>query len=217
MKTQLKTVAAMALAAPLVVGCASKGFVKEQVAAEAARADSNTAAQVTGEKNARVAADSAQNAALTAQVADLKRDLDSLRSEFGAKVTAMENGMEFALPVHFAFDDATVRDEDKPALDRFAKVAQKYYPSSPITVEGFADPAGGTKYNQTLSQHRAESVRDYLSTQGLTDLKAVGYGKTRYVVPNAQKDDPGAELNRRVVFVIESKDNGPAGVASIGQ
>ena len=217
MKTQLKTVAAMALAAPLVVGCASKGFVKEQVAAEAARADSNTAAQVTGEKNARIAADSAQNAALAAQVADLKRDLDSLRSEFGAKVTAMENGMEFALPVHFAFDDATVRDEDKPALDRFAKVAQKYYGTSPITVEGFADPAGGTKYNQTLSQHRAESVRDYLSTQGLTDLKAVGYGKTRYVVPNAQKDDPGAELNRRVVFVIESKDNGPAGVASIGQ
>jgi outer membrane protein OmpA-like peptidoglycan-associated protein len=35
-------------------------------------------------------------------------------------------------------------------------------------------------------------------------VKSVGYGEDRQVVPNAAKDQPGAELNRRVVFVIES-------------
>lgn len=30
------------------------------------------------------------------------------------------------------------------------------------------------------------------------------YGEDRLVVPNAERDDPGAELNRRVVFVVES-------------
>ena len=34
-------------------------------------------------------------------------------------------------------------------------------------------------------------------------IQTVGYGKTR-LVRNAQKDEPGAELNRRVTFVIET-------------
>ena len=35
-------------------------------------------------------------------------------------------------------------------------------------------------------------------------LLCVGYGETRLVTPGASGDAPGAELNRRVVFVIES-------------
>ena len=41
--------------------------------------------------------------------------------------------------------------------------------------------------------------------QGIqAELRAVGMGENRPVVPGAAKDDPGAELNRRVVFVVES-------------
>ncbi len=156
----------------------------------------------------------AADSALTVDVASLRKDLDSLRTEFGAKITALENGLQFSMPVHFAFDDATVRDEDHAALDRFAKIAQKYYPGSVITVEGFADPAGSTKYNLDLSRRRADAVKAYLSSQGLNgDLRTVGYGKTRLVVPNAWGSEPGAEKNRRVVFVIESKGDS-TGVAS---
>jgi peptidoglycan-associated lipoprotein len=113
--------------------------------------------------------------------------------------------------VNFAFDDATVRDQDRAALDRFASVVEKYYPGSKITVEGFADPAGGNRYNKVLSERRATSVRDYLVSKGVatTDLKTIGYGKSRLLVPKASHDDPGAEQNRRVTFVIETKsDNG---------
>jgi len=215
MINHIKMFAVIALVAPVMAGCATKGFVREHVAAEQARADARTDSAVSAERSARMSADSS----LTLDVASLRKDLDSLRTEYGAKITALESGMQFALPVHFAFDDATVRDEDKAALDRFAKVVTKYYPGSVITVEGFADPAGGQKYNLDLSKRRATAVQGYLSSNaGVTDeIRAVGYGKTRLVVPNAKKDDPGADQNRRVVFVVESAQAQASGVAMTGQ
>ncbi|HEX6807755.1 MAG TPA: OmpA family protein [Gemmatimonadaceae bacterium] len=214
MKHQLKTIAVVALVAPVMAACASKGFVRENLASGLAAQKAYTDSSVSTERTARMAADSS----LSTDVASLRKDLDSLRTEFGAKITALESGLQFALPVHFAFDDATVRDEDHDALDRFAKIAQKYYPGSTITVEGFADPAGSTRYNVKLSERRAEAVKAYLASQGLTDqVNTVGYGKTRLVVPGAEKDAPGAEKNRRVVFVIESKGDSTATTASTMQ
>lgn len=211
MSTHFKTFAAVALVAPFMAGCATKGFVREHVAAEQVRADARTDSAVSSERNARISADSS----LTQDVASLRKDLDSLRTEYGAKITALEGGMQFALPVHFAYNDATVRDEDKAALDKFAKVATKYYPGAAITVEGFADPAGSVRYNLDLSKRRAGSVQWYLSSQAGVpgEIKAIGYGKTRLVVPNASGDQPGADQNRRVVFVIESKGQPAQGVA----
>jgi outer membrane protein OmpA-like peptidoglycan-associated protein len=56
-------------------------------------------------------------------------------------------------------------------------------------------------------------VRDDLVTKGLdgSALRTVGYGKSRLVRPGAQGTADGAELNRRVTFVIET----PAGAASV--
>ena len=215
MNGHYKMFAAIALVAPVMAGCASKGFVREHIAAEHTRADAHADSGVSAERSARMSADSS----LTLDVASLRKDLDSLRTEYGAKITALENGMQFALPVHFAYNDATIRDDDKAALDRFAKVATKYYPGSKITVEGFADPAGSVKYNLDLSKKRAASVQWYLSSQaGVTDqIDAIGYGKTRLVVPNASGDQPGADQNRRVVFVIESAQAKASGVAMTAQ
>lgn len=191
--------AALVVAAPFVLqACATKGFVRNQVSSERSRADS----LVATERSQRVAGDSANAARIDA----LRTDLDSMRKEFGAKIAMVEDGLRFAMPVNFAFDDASIREQDKPMLDRFARVAQKYYPGSVITVEGYADPAGSMRYNLALSQRRANAVKDALSQLGLAgdQVKAYGYGKSRLVVPGAAKDQPGAEKNRRVVFVIES-------------
>lgn len=165
--------------------------------------------QLANERAARVAADSAlaqQLGIVRGSVDSLRTDLDSMRKQFGAKIAMLEDGLHFAMPVNFAFNDATVRDQDQPALQRFARIAQAYYPGSRITIEGFADPAGTQRYNLALSARRADAVKQYLIAQGLpTDLvKAVGYGETRLVAPGASHDQPGAELNRRAVFVIET-------------
>jgi peptidoglycan-associated lipoprotein len=169
------------------------------------------------ERTERVAADSAtqqdvaslrsDQQALRTELQALRTDLQSLRTEFGAKIAAIDSGMQFAFPVNFDFDQAAVRDRDHAALGRFAQVAQRYYQGSLITVEGFADPAGGPQYNLELSRRRAEAVKSYLVAQGIPDqlVKTVGYGKTRLVVPGAWGDRNGAESNRRVVFVVESK------------
>jgi peptidoglycan-associated lipoprotein len=164
------------------------------------------------ERSARIAADSAQRA----DIASLRADLRGLRTEFGAKIAEVADGLQFAFPVHFAYDDATVRPADATALDRFARVASKHYPGAKITVEGFADPAGTPQYNLDLSQRRAESVRQYIAGRGIDPslVNPVGYGETRLVKRDASRDMPGAALNRRVVFVIETPANGARMVAA---
>ena len=169
-----------------------------------------TNAALSSERTERAASDSAlaqQLGMVRGDVAQLRSDLQAMRQEFSAKIAMMEDGLHFAFPVNFAYNDANVRAQDEAALARFSNVVQKYYPGSKVTIEGFADPAGSTSYNLALSKRRAEAVRDHLVKNGLTgnELGVVGYGKTRQVAAGASRDMPGAELNRRVVFVIESK------------
>ncbi|GMV10575.1 MAG TPA: OmpA family protein [Gemmatimonadaceae bacterium] len=207
--------AATAAAAVALSACATKGYVRNTVETG-----------LSTERVARAQGDSALSGDITAvkgevatlknDVAALRRDLTALRTEFGAKITAMENGMKFAFPVTFAFDDATVRDEDRPQLDRFVSVVNKYYGGSLLTVEGFTDPAGSASYNKDLSKRRAESVAAYLAqagVQGVT-IRTVGMGEARQVVEGAERDQPGAQANRRVVFVVETQ-GGAATTASI--
>jgi outer membrane protein OmpA-like peptidoglycan-associated protein len=200
MSVNIRSLVAGVLGVSVMTACVTKGTFRREM--------NDRRNEIRAEASARVAADSA----LQGEVASLRNDLQGLRTEFGARITAMEEGIRFAFPVNFAFDDATVRPEDQAALDRFAQVAQKYYNGASITVEGFADPAGSTRYNIDLSQRRAESVRQYLVSKGMSDatLRPIGYGETRQVVPGAQRDDQGAELNRRVVFVIETKGDAAA-------
>jgi outer membrane protein OmpA-like peptidoglycan-associated protein len=190
---------ALILVAPLALqACATKGFVRKEVTAARAATDS----ALVAEQNARTAADNE----LSARIAALRTDLDSLRTQFNVRIVATEEALRFTMPVTFGFDDANVSGDARPMLERFTRVASRYYPTATITIEGFADPAGSQAYNLALSQRRAENVRSHLASLGLTgnQLRAVGYGEARLVVPDAAKDDPGARSNRRVVFVIEN-------------
>jgi outer membrane protein OmpA-like peptidoglycan-associated protein len=194
--------AAVLLGVTAVAGCVTPKQLRRSMA------EQRTALEA--ERRERILADSqyaAELGAVSRDVTTLRSDLQSLRSEYGAKIAAMENGVKVTFPVNFAFDDATVRSEDQPAVERFAEVAQKHFTGAVITVEGFADPAGTQEYNLALSRRRAEAVRAMLVDRGLgaTQVRTIGYGKTRLVVPGAWGDEPGAEQNRRVVFVIETK------------
>lgn len=195
---KVKYVAIAALAASTLSACATKGFVRKNIEEQRVA----LTGQIDTERNERVAGDNA----LRADLATLRTDLTTLRTEYGTRITAMEGAVKFAMPVHFGFDDAAVRQQDQAALEQFAKVAMQHYKGSMITIEGFADPAGSASYNLQLSRERADAVRDYLVTKGIdgTLLRTVGYGKTRLVRPEASRDAAGAELNRRVTFVVET-------------
>jgi peptidoglycan-associated lipoprotein len=192
-----RAVAVCALAVLSATGCATRGQLRNAVAEERAA----WTAALNTERTERMSADQRTAADLTA----LRTDLHAMRDEFSAEINAVAQGLQFILPVHFAFDDASVGGEATEALRRFGEIVNRHYAGAVVTVEGFADPAGAPRYNLALSKRRAEAVREYLISQGISaQLRVVGYGEERLVVPNAQKDDPGAHLNRRVVFVIET-------------
>lgn len=182
-------------------GCATKGQLRTAVQEERAA----WSAAVEAERAERMAGDER----LAADLATLRNDLQAMRTQFDADIRAVAQGLQFILPVHFGFDETNVRPDAATALERFAEIVSRHYTGALVTVEGFADPAGSQAYNVALSTRRAESVRDYLMESGISaQLRVVGYGEDRLVVPNAAKDDPGAELNRRVVFVIETPSAG---------
>lgn len=90
------------------------------------------------------------------------------------------------------------------ARERLAKVSGIIlaYPSLHVSVEGHTDSVGGDEYNQSLSELRAQAVRDYFVQQGIASgvIEAHGFGKTE---PIASNDTPeGRQQNRRVELVL---------------
>src|SRR6266478_4155557 len=90
------------------------------------------------------------------------------------------------------------------ARERLAKVSGIVlaYPTLHVTVEGHTDSVGTDDYNQQLSEHRAQAVRDYFVQQGINSaaVEAHGYGKSE---PIASNDTPeGRQQNRRVELIL---------------
>ena len=155
--------------------------------------------------DSRVGMTEEQIAEMQSRLDGVESELGELREEFDVTVARLETGIRFTTPVHFAFDDATIRTVDQPLLDRFADVVSHHYEGALITVEGFADPAGSHAYNQRLSERRAAAVASYVQSNGLggADLRTVGYGEERLVEPGAQGPGEAGLVNRRVAFVID--------------
>ena len=153
-------------------------------------------------------------AAVERRMAALEADLQQMEQDFEVSIQRMENELRFNVPVYFAFDDATVENEDQAVLDRFGSVVQEYYPEALITVEGFTDPSGSTEYNMQLGQRRADAVRAYLvGTADMTDqqIRAVSYGEDnrRLVMPEGWGPGVAGWENRRVVLVIDHNGQPP--------
>ncbi len=147
-----------------------------------------------------------QLAEIQARVDGLEAELGMLREDFDVTVARLDTGLRFATPIHFDYDDATIRVADFELLNRFAEVVSHHFDGALITVEGFADPAGSRAYNQGLSERRAAAVAEYVqSERGLdgAQIRTVGYGESRLVEAGAQGPGEAGLVNRRVAFVID--------------
>jgi len=93
------------------------------------------------------------------------------------------------------------------AREKLAKVAGivSGHPGLRLDVEGYTDSVGGDDYNQQLSEHRGESVRDYLVGQGMAagSVSSNGFGKAGPVASNDTAE--GRQQNRRVELVISGE------------
>ena len=162
-----------------------KAAVEAAAAAEAAKLREAAAAE-----EASLAAGQAARADL---VARLNRVLPTRETSRG--IVAEIAGVQFAVGA------ATLNADAKVALARFAGIVG-IYPSMQFRVEGHTDTTGSAETNRTLSLARANSVRDYLATQGVEAerISVVGLGPDQPVADNSTSQ--GRARNRRVEIIL---------------
>lgn len=104
------------------------------------------------------------------------------------------------LRVHFAFDEALIKSEDLPALDKVARCLRANA-AQRIVIEGNADERGTEEYNLMLSAKRAASVERYLEQLGVSraQMDSVSYGDERPLC-NEHQESCWAQ-NRRVALL----------------
>jgi outer membrane protein OmpA-like peptidoglycan-associated protein len=103
--------------------------------------------------------------------------------------------------VLFDIGKANLRPAAREALAKLSGIVLNY-PELKLTIEGHTDNTGGDEFNQTLSEKRAGSVRDYLVQQGLTSdsISATGFGKNDPIADNTTA--AGRQKNRRVEIIV---------------
>jgi peptidoglycan-associated lipoprotein len=108
--------------------------------------------------------------------------------------------------VHFAYNEYNIEDNDKTVLGRQAQWLAKY-PSVRVTVEGHADERGTREYNLALGARRANAVKEYLVSQGVSTarVETVSYGKERPIC--TESNEACWAQNRRGVTTITGGAN----------
>ena len=109
-----------------------------------------------------------------------------------------------SLAIEFDTAKADIRSGYQNDLKAFGEF-MKLYPEVTSVIEGHTDNVGDAKYNQKLSQRRADNVRSYLlKTYGIAPdrLEAKGYGESRPVADN--KTAAGRQKNRRIIATIDT-------------
>ena len=169
---------------------------------QAASANAVSAAQADAEQS-RLAAQQAQ---LSAQQAET--DKAAMRAKLSEQLNSILQTRDSARGLIVSMSDVlfdTGKYSLKPgAREKLAKVAGILlaYPGLNIEVGGYTDNVGSDGMNQTLSENRAGSVRDYLVQQGVAtnSVSARGFGNTLPVASN--DSSAGRQQNRRVELLV---------------
>ncbi|MFT7653219.1 MAG: peptidoglycan-associated lipoprotein [Candidatus Azotimanducaceae bacterium] len=140
------------------------------------------------------------------QFSEMTQDLSQKFENYDATIGNLQGRLRVEMTAHFEYDNADLREVDKPSLIEFSDVIRDYDPNVVVTVEGFTDPAGDANYNRQLGLKRANAVRDFLIEDGHLHqerVRAVSYGEDngRMLKPGAWGDDGTA--NRRVSLVVD--------------
>lgn len=201
----------------LSAGCTSKNYVRQQtqpiidktnqlddLTAKNNRdiRDVDTRAQQGIQGANQKAAEADQKALAAGQRAD---QAGTLANQANQRITTLANAVAnldnyhpvLETSVHFAFNRAELTDKAKTALDQLiAEIPNtKGYL---VVVEGDTDAVGSATYNYKLSERRADSVVQYLSSKNVPAHKMyiIGLGKDKFVADN--KTAEGRAQNRRV-------------------
>ena len=204
-KTQAESDAAKARTDAADAQAATAKANADMAASQASSATALSAAQADAEQS-RLAAQQAQ---LNAQQADT--DKAAMRAKLSEQLNSILQTRDSARGLIVSMSDVlfdTGKYSLKPgAREKLAKVAGILlaYPGLSIEVGGYTDNVGGDAMNQTLSENRAGSVRDYLVQEGVAtnSVSAKGFGNTLPVATN--DNSAGRQQNRRVELLVSGE------------
>jgi peptidoglycan-associated lipoprotein len=199
-KPTLSAVAIAALAAGALglSGCATKGYVNEQVGQVDAKVTA-TQTQVTAhettlqnheqqlsqlDKNTKEALDRAEAAGKLAE------------GKFLYTVVLTDDSVKFPVA------GSELSPEAKARLTEFAQKLKTDNKNVYLEIQGYTDASGSPAVNRRLGEERAEAVRRFMSQQGvaLNRMNTISYGEDTPVASN--KTRTGRAQNRRVVVVV---------------
>src|ERR1043166_9202525 len=106
--------------------------------------------------------------------------------------------------VHFAYDMSTIKDDQRPILQKNADYMRRWT-SIRVTVEGHADMRGTSEYNLALGERRATAVKEYLVGLGIAGDRLVVVSKGKETPICTDETESCYERNRRGLFVITAK------------
>lgn len=106
--------------------------------------------------------------------------------------------------INFAYDAYTLTPEAKTILKANAQI-MKDKASIKIQVEGHCDQRGGIQYNIALGEKRANSVRKFLTDEGVAKdrVEIISFGKEKPLDPS--ETEAAYAKNRRANFVVTSR------------
>ncbi len=173
--------------------------LKMEADAAAAQAKAEQDALMAREEAAKAEAERAQKAAeeLRAKLLQqFNQVLDTRDTPRGLVVNMSD--------VLFDTGSYTLRQTAREKLARLAGIILNY-PGLRLEAEGHTDNVGSADFNQKLSEQRANSVRDYLVSQGIPMTSIVATGKG-FSMPVASNDTPqGRQQNRRVELIVSGE------------
>jgi outer membrane protein OmpA-like peptidoglycan-associated protein len=175
----------------------------QQEALQRAQADAARAQAEAAAANARAAQAAAEHSAQ--QATDQTEQMrERLRAQLGQVLQTQETARGLIVNMSDVLFDTGQYTLKTDAREKLAKVSGILlaYPDLKVQVEGYTDTVGSDEYNLTLSQHRADAVRDYLVSQGVSaaNTTSVGYGKSNPIADNGTA--AGRAQNRRVNLVV---------------
>jgi OOP family OmpA-OmpF porin len=226
-----RTLTIALLAGMLVIsGCATKGYVRQQVepvqgrldqiAEDKLKQDERIGQVETDVERTEMRVGSAEEKLTTvegrlsdalAKSERTAREVEELRQVLG---NLDDYNLSAESTVNFGFDQAELTDEAKAALDQFVAqsgAAKRYL----ISVEGHTDPIGSDGYNLDLSRRRADSVVRYLVTRHNIPVYRIfmlGFGKQNLVAEGRGREERAR--NRRVEVKLYSADGAADGMAA---
>jgi peptidoglycan-associated lipoprotein len=201
----------LALVAALVLaGCATKGYVNDTVGSSEAKMGDRVGGVETQVEQAQ----------------NKLRDHDTKLSDHDTRIQASSKTAQEALDravaagklaegkllyetvlsddqVKFGFNQAELSKEAKAALDEFAGKLKSENRGVYVEIQGHTDSVGADAYNESLGLERAQAVRYYLNRSAglpLHKMEAISYGESSPVADNKTRE--GRSKNRRVVLVV---------------